>query len=134
MIPHNLLRALIGSRSSNLSGLARSMVYGPDRPFYALNDALIEAGEQIVNFEIGKNYYIETLTKYWVGKVVSLSATEVVLQGAAWIADTGLFTDFLRDGKAQNLEVEIVGDWQIPVALITGASPWKHKLFTSVIR
>lgn len=56
-------------------------------------------------FEIGKNYLIRTVTMIDTGRVVAVTPTEVVLEDAAWIADTGRFTAALRD--CNFIEVEM---------------------------
>ena len=55
-------------------------------------------------FEIGANYLIRTVTMIDTGKVVAASHKYVILENAAWIADTGRFSDALK--KCQFNEVE----------------------------
>lgn len=55
-------------------------------------------------FEIGEKYLIRTVTMIDTGRVVRVTPTELVLEDAAWIADTGRFSDALK--KAQFNEVE----------------------------
>ena len=43
-------------------------------------------------FQIGENYLIRTVSMTNTGKVVSVSEHEVVLEQAAWVADTGRFS------------------------------------------
>ncbi len=62
-------------------------------------------------FEIGKIYLIRTVTMIDTGKVVSVSDQEVVLEDAAWIADTGRFSDAIK--KAEFREVEPFPDGKV---------------------
>lgn len=56
-------------------------------------------------WEIGQNYCIRTVTMIQTGKLVSVSEQELVLEDAAWIADTARFHDFLKDpAKASEVE------------------------------
>jgi len=55
-------------------------------------------------YTIGKQWIIETVTKYWVGDIVAVTETEFVLERAAWIADTGRFNEFMKTGKPSELE------------------------------
>jgi len=55
-------------------------------------------------FEIGKNYLIRTVTMIDTGRVVAVNEQEIVLEDAAWIADTGRFADALK--KCDYDEVE----------------------------
>jgi hypothetical protein len=56
-------------------------------------------------WEIGKIYLIRTVTMIDVGRVVSVTPQEIVLEDAAWIADTGRFHDMLTE-KADPKEIE----------------------------
>lgn len=55
-------------------------------------------------FEIGANYLIRTVTMIDTGRVVAASKQWIILEAAAWIADTGRFADALK--KCQFNEVE----------------------------
>ena len=54
--------------------------------------------------EIGKSYFIRTVTHYFTGRLIWVGDKEIVLEEAAWIADTGRFHQFI-DGKTVS-EVE----------------------------
>lgn len=55
-------------------------------------------------FEIGKPYQIRTVTFILTGRVVDVGPSEIVLEDAAWIADTGRFMTATE--KAEYSEVE----------------------------
>lgn len=55
-------------------------------------------------YEIGKIYLIRTVTMIDTGIVVAVTNQEIVLEEAAWIADTGRFTQAIE--KAEFNEVE----------------------------
>lgn len=55
-------------------------------------------------WEIGANYLIRTVTMIDTGRLVAVTAQELVLEDAAWIADTGRFADAVE--KAEFGEVE----------------------------
>ena len=46
-------------------------------------------------FTIGKIYLIRTVTMIQTGRLVDVTPTELVLEDAAWIADTGRFSEAL---------------------------------------
>ncbi len=48
-------------------------------------------------WEIGKKYFIRTVTMNLTGELVSVSEQELVLKNAAWIADSGRFNETLKD-------------------------------------
>jgi len=56
-------------------------------------------------WEIGKKYFIRTVTMHLTGELVSVSAQELVLKDAAWIADSGRFNEALKDiSKCKEVE------------------------------
>ncbi len=55
-------------------------------------------------YEIGKNYLIRTVTMIDTGKVVQVTQQEIVLESAAWIADTGRFSGALQSCNFNEVE------------------------------
>ncbi len=55
-------------------------------------------------WEIGENYLIRTVTMTDTGKLVEVGEHELVLEDAAWIADTGRFSDALKSGTFSEVE------------------------------
>lgn len=62
-------------------------------------------------FEIGAAYLIRTVTMIDTGRVVRVTPTEIVLEEAAWIADTGRFSDALK--KLSFKEIEPFPDGEV---------------------
>ena len=62
---------------------------------------------------IGKAYLIRTVTMIQTGRLVAVTSQELVLEDAAWIADTGRFANALRTGEFA--EVEPFPDGQVIV-------------------
>jgi hypothetical protein len=62
------------------------------------------AGNSTGPWELGKVYLIRTVTMIDTGRLVEVTPQELVLEDAAWIADTGRFTQALE--KAEFGEVE----------------------------
>ena len=60
-------------------------------------------------YQLGKNYFIRTVTHYYTGRLVRVTAQELVLEDAAWIADTGRFANALETGELQEVEPFPVG-------------------------
>ena len=69
-------------------------------------------------YEVGKPWFIQTATSYWVGMLDLVTENELVLVDAAWIPDTGRFNEFIS-GKIQPKELEPCGD--VPVVISRGA-------------
>ena len=55
-------------------------------------------------WEIGKVYLIRTVTMIDTGRLVAVTDQELVLEDAAWIADTGRFSDALKSGAFKEVE------------------------------
>ena len=62
-------------------------------------------------WEIGKGYLIRTVTMTNTGRLVAVTEQELVLEDAAWIADTGRFSDSLQ--KCNFNEVEPFPDGRV---------------------
>ena len=63
------------------------------------------SGEKPCPFEVGTTYLIRTVTMSWHGTVKSICGDFLVLEQAAWIADTGRFSNSLAKPDNYN-EVE----------------------------
>ena len=55
-------------------------------------------------WEIGKNYLIRTVTMIDTGKLVAVTEHELVLEDAAWIADTGRFAQAVEQAEFGEVE------------------------------
>lgn len=101
----------------------------------ALKTALALVGEPIEqanissdDFEIGKNYFIRTVTFYVVGRVTKVTKNMVHFADASWIADTGRFADSMKNGEFS--EVEPVGKWFVGIGAIVDGGEFNHALPT----
>lgn len=79
------------------------------------------------SLEIGKQYLIRTVTLYYTGRVAEITDCDVVLEDAAWIAETGRFHDALKTGELLEVEpfVKPVG---ISRNVIVDFTQWSHPL------
>lgn len=55
-------------------------------------------------WEVGKAYFIRTVTMYLTGRLIKIGPQELVLEDAAWIADTGRFSDAMKTGSFNEVE------------------------------
>lgn len=78
-------------------------------------------------FQVGEAYFIRTVTYFATGKVKAVTGQFLVLEDAAWIADTGRFSDALAKGVMSEVEPVNV-DMFVNTASITDAFPWEHAL------
>lgn len=78
-------------------------------------------------FEVGKSYLIRTVTLYYTGRIKRITPKELVLEDAAWIPDTGRFSECLTDGKFNEVE-PFKNDVIVPRDSIIDGTIWNHKL------
>lgn len=74
--------------------------------------------ESATPWELGEYYLIRTVTMINTGKVVQVTTQEIVLEDAAWIADTGRFADAIKSLNFNEVEPwpdgrVIIGRWSI---------------------
>lgn len=62
------------------------------------------AEEEPHPYDIGKAYLIRTVTHYYTGRLIQITKNELVLEDAAWIADTGRFYQALTEGNFDEVE------------------------------
>lgn len=80
--------------------------------------------------EIGKCYYVRTVTDHWVGRVVAVQPFSVTLEDASWVAEAGRLNVFMREGHANNMEIETVG---VVTCQWISYLPWPHPLFKETV-
>ena len=78
-------------------------------------------------YQIGQNYFIRTVTHHLTGKLIKVTAKELVLQEAAWIADDGRFFDCIKDGKINEYE-GFQDDVIVGRGSLIDATLWRHTL------
>ena len=80
-----------------------------------------------IPFKVGSAYFFRTVTYHITGRVKAIVGKFLVLEEAAWIADSGRFSEAINKGTLN--EVEPVGvDMYLNVDSITDAFPWSSKL------
>ena len=77
-----------------------------------------------------QNWFFRTITVYLVGKVKKQVGKFLVLEDASWIADTKGFSNFIKNGISDDVELEPVGECLLNIDSVVDAYRWKHKLPT----
>lgn len=85
----------------------------------------IEPGES--KYKLGAKLFIRTITFHYVGRVSFISDTELCLEDASWVADSGRFSKALASGALDELERYPDGV-SVNRGSIVDVSPWKHDL------
>ena len=75
---------------------------------------------------IGKAYFFRTVTYHLTGRIKKFLGNMIILEDAAWIADSGRFMQAIKEGKLN--EVEPVGDCLVNLSTVVDIFPWKHTL------
>jgi hypothetical protein len=89
--------------------------------------SLLKGSGESHPYQVGKNYFIRTVTLFYTGKLVKVTSKELVLEQAAWIADTGRFMDAIKTGKLNEVE-PFQDDVIIGRGSIVDATVWLHPL------
>ena len=78
-------------------------------------------------WKVGGAYLIRTVTYFYTGRLVGITDSELILEEAAWIADTGRFADALKTGKFNEIE-PYPGQVLVSRAAIVDACPCVFEL------
>ena len=54
--------------------------------------------------KIGEKYLFRTITMIYTGRIKAINENEIILEQAAWIADTGRFADNLKSCEFNEVE------------------------------
>ena len=56
------------------------------------------------NFPVGKNVIVRTVTMIYTGKLVDVTATDLILVDCSWIPETARFMQFVENGDVKECE------------------------------
>lgn len=76
---------------------------------------------------VGNAVFVRAVTHYYTGRVVELDGDQVVLEDAAWVADTGRFSAALKTGALNEVE-PFCGPVCIGRGAIVDVTDWAHAL------
>ncbi len=79
-------------------------------------------------YKIGENYLIRTVTMIEVGRLVAVYPQELVIEDAAWVADTGRFSNALKTGELGEIEPYPDGPVIVGRGGVIDAPLWNHPL------
>jgi hypothetical protein len=90
--------------------------------------AIFSGGQAVkLPFNVGEAYLFRTVTHIQTGRVKEICGPFVVLEDAAWVADTGRFHDSLKNGDLGEVE-PFTGDCILNTGSLIDATPWIHAL------
>lgn len=76
---------------------------------------------------LGENIVVRSVTFYYTGKLAGYDDKFLVLDDAAWIADTGRWSRFLAGDQANEVE-PYPGRCYVALGGVIDLSPWGHAL------
>lgn len=79
------------------------------------------------NFEIGKCYSIQGVTRYHVGRVVEITELGVILEDSGWVADTGRWHEYVKTGDLLEFE-PTAGRIHVHFGAMSDDCEWPHPL------
>lgn len=91
----------------------------------ALSDESASCSSEIP-FQVGEKFLFRTVTYFATGQVKKVVGKFLLLEDAAWVADTGVFSEAIAKGVLN--EVEPVEEMWLNTDTITDAFKWTHKL------
>lgn len=104
------------------------MTIGEVRQIASLFEAKKSSGSH--SFRVGKAYLIRA-TYHHIGRITTITDTDIVLTCGGWLADSGRFAECLATGQLNEFEVAPAGmEWIVSRADIIDAWPWNHTLPT----
>lgn len=95
-----------------------------------LYKALSSSGGDVVSdgpYHVGDCVLIRTVTMMQVGRIVAIYPGEIVLDEAAWVADSGRFSAALETGVLEEVEV-VRGPVIVGRGAIVDVYQWRHQL------
>ena len=84
------------------------------------------------SFEIGMKYVIRTVTMIYTGRLLAMTDTDLLLDDAAWIADTGRWHEALTTGRFSEVE-PYPSTVIVSRGAIVDATRWAHPLPRDVL-
>ncbi len=78
-------------------------------------------------WQIGKAYFIRTVTMHLLGKLEAVTDKELLLSSASWIADSGRFHKAINTGELNEIE-PFKSNVIVGRAALIDATEWEHKL------
>ncbi len=78
-------------------------------------------------YDIGKLYFIRTVTMHLIGKLEWVGDKELKLSQASWIADSGRFHDAIKTGKLNEVE-PFINPVIVGRGAIVDITEWTHNI------
>ena len=91
----------------------------------------LDISQPEIPFEIGKSYLIRTVTLYYTGRCIKITGKFIQLEEAAWIADTGRWSEASATGLFSEVEPFANNPW-VNTDVVIDAQEITYKLPTKI--
>jgi hypothetical protein len=89
--------------------------------------------QNIKYFKIGKAYFIETVTKYWLCEVVDIDDIGLIVKKCSWIPCTGRYNEAMKGNGFEEIEPSNPASTaQIMFGAITKANEYEFNIILEV--
>ena len=78
-------------------------------------------------FVIGEKVFVRTVTYHWTGRLLAIKGGFLILEDAAWIADSGRFADAIKSGELSEVE-PVEGVVRVNLDALVDVCCWTHDL------
>ncbi len=85
------------------------------------------------SFIVGEKYLIRCVTHFQLGRLKSITDSDLVLSEASWVADTGRFNEAIEKGNISENE-PFHGECIVSRGAIVDAVVWPHDLLGGTVR
>lgn len=103
------------------------LTFGEAREICRMVENREAGGGKSHSLEVGKCYLIRTLTMMYTGRLTGITDSDIVLSDAAWIADSGRYSDALKNGTLDEVE-PYPNQVIVSRAVLVDAAQWTHVL------
>lgn len=79
------------------------------------------------SFSVGQAYFVRTVTYHCLGRLKSVTDTDLVFDNASWVASSGRWNNALKTGELDEVEPH-VSDLIVSRSAIVDAQVWLHAL------
>jgi hypothetical protein len=119
----------VANQQPSLQGLAEAGLDGDELAVSILDDALELEGVEMASdlLKAGEKVCVQTVTYAYLGRVKEVTHSEVILEEASCVYDTGRFGEFLTRGTISVLE-PFADPISVGRTVVVCCTPWRHPL------
>ena len=106
----------------------KSMTVGEAMQIAAMFGATKNAGASAYDALVGRGVFVRAVTNHFTGRLVAVTDGELVIEDAAWIADSGRWSSALVSGVLGEIEPYPDGRVIVSRGAVVDVCEWPHAL------